>query len=96
MDMPRIIIGRAAHRAFATMMAAAMTLSCAVSSPSVSAKDQASRERGDVPGWVMITMMTAIVVIVLLGVFQEAVVTAVKNAFDSITGQSATTGTGTP
>lgn len=43
-------------------------------------------ERGDVPGWVMITMMTAIVVIVLLGVFQEAVVTAVQNAFDSIQG----------
>lgn len=46
-----------------------------------------SSDRGDVPGWVMITMMTAIVVIVLLGVFQEAVVTAVKNAFDSISGQ---------
>ena len=47
-----------------------------------------SRDRGDVPGWVMITMMTAIVVIVLLGVFQDAVVTAVKNAFDSIGGRS--------
>lgn len=44
-------------------------------------------DRGDVPGWVMVTMMTAIVVIVLLGVFQEAVVNAVKNAFDSISGQ---------
>ncbi len=43
-------------------------------------------DRGDVPGWVMITMMTAIVVIVLLGVFQDAVVTAVTNAFDSISG----------
>lgn len=46
-----------------------------------------SSDRGDVPGWVMITMMTAIVVIVLLGVFQDAVVTAVTNAFDSISGQ---------
>lgn len=46
-----------------------------------------ANDRGDVPGWVMITMMTAIVVIVLLGVFQDAVVTAVKNAFDSIGGQ---------
>lgn len=44
------------------------------------------RERGDVPGWVMITMMTAIVVIVLLGVFQDAVVNAIQNAFDSIQG----------
>lgn len=47
---------------------------------------ETAQDRGDVPGWVMITMMTAIVVIVLLGVFQEAVVTAVKNAFDSISG----------
>ena len=46
-----------------------------------------SSERGDVPGWVMITMMTAIVVIVLIGVFQDAVVNAVKNAFNSITGK---------
>jgi len=34
----------------------------------------------------MVTMMTAIVVIVLLGVFEEAVVNAVQNAFDSIQG----------
>ncbi|MBN9610127.1 MAG: hypothetical protein J0I11_12530 [Actinobacteria bacterium] len=50
-------------------------------------RDRRDRDRGDVPGWVMVTMMTAIVVIVLLGVFQEAVVNAVKNAFDSISGQ---------
>jgi hypothetical protein len=45
-------------------------------------------ERGDVPGWVMITMMTAIVVIALLAVFRTAVVEAVTNAFNSITGKS--------
>jgi hypothetical protein len=45
-------------------------------------------ERGDVPGWVMITMMTAIVVIALLAVFRTAVVDAVTNAFNSITGKS--------
>ena len=44
------------------------------------------RDRGDVPGWVMITMMTAIVVIALLAVFRTAVVNAVSSAFDSITG----------
>ncbi len=43
-------------------------------------------ERGDVPGWVMITMMTAIVVIALIGVFRDAVVNAVQNAFSSISG----------
>jgi hypothetical protein len=44
----------------------------------------AERDRGDVPGWVMITVMTAIVVIALLAVFREQVVTAVQNAFDSV------------
>jgi hypothetical protein len=43
-------------------------------------------DRGDVPGWVMITVMTAIVVIALLTVFQEQVTSAVKNAFDSVSG----------
>jgi len=44
------------------------------------------RDRGDVPGWVMITVMTAIVVIALLAVFREQVVTAVQNAFQSVSG----------
>ncbi len=84
-------IHQAAHRALAALMAVSMTphRAAAPTAPD----GHTSGDRGDVPGWVMITMMTAIVVIVLLGVFQEAVVTAVKNAFDSITGQSAT---GTP
>ena len=43
-------------------------------------------DRGDVPGWVMITVMTAIVVIALLAVFREQVVNAVTNAFESVSG----------
>ncbi len=43
-------------------------------------------DRGDVPGWVMITVMTAIVVIALLTVFREQVTTAVRNAFQSVSG----------
>ena len=46
------------------------------------------RDRGDVPGWVMITLMTAIVVIGLLAVFQRQVISAVQTAFNSITGTS--------
>lgn len=68
----------AAHRLFAAGIAALYTARVPAG--------RRGRDRGDVPGWVMITMMTAIVVIVLLGVFQDAVVTAVRNAFDSITG----------
>lgn len=41
-------------------------------------------DRGDVPGWVMITLMTAIVVLALLAVFRDQVVEAVKKAFDSV------------
>lgn len=48
---------------------------------------QPRSERGDVPGWVMITMMTAIVVIALIAVFRDAVLSAVTNAFNSITGK---------
>ncbi len=41
-------------------------------------------DRGDVPGWVMITVMTAIVVLALLGVFRTQVTAAVENAFTSV------------
>ena len=41
-------------------------------------------ERGDVPGWVMITVMTAALVLAILAVFQDAIVTAVQNALDNV------------
>ncbi len=53
---------------------------------STGANRETDDDRGDVPGWVMITVMTAIVVIALLAVFREQVTTAVKNAFDSVSG----------
>lgn len=45
------------------------------------------RERGDVPGWVMVVVMTAALVIAILIPFREAIVEAVQNALDSVTGQ---------
>jgi hypothetical protein len=42
-------------------------------------------ERGDVPGWVMITVMTAALVLAILAVFQDAIVDAVTNALNSVT-----------
>ncbi len=42
-------------------------------------------ERGDVPGWVMITVMTAALVLAILMPFREAVVAAVTNALASVT-----------
>jgi hypothetical protein len=43
-------------------------------------------ERGDVPGWVMITVMTAALVLAILIPFREAIVAAVSNALTSVTG----------
>lgn len=44
------------------------------------------RERGDVPGWVMVTVMSAILVVALLAVFEPQIKHAVGNALDSVTG----------
>jgi hypothetical protein len=42
-------------------------------------------ERGDVPGWVMITVMTAALVLAILIPFRTAIVDAVQNALTSVT-----------
>lgn len=42
-------------------------------------------ERGDVPGWVMITVMTAALVLAILVPFRTAIVAAVQNALASVT-----------
>ena len=42
-------------------------------------------ERGDVPGWVMITVMTAALVLAILIPFRQAIVAAVQNALQSVT-----------
>jgi hypothetical protein len=42
-------------------------------------------ERGDVPGWVMITVMTAALVLAILVPFRTAIVDAVTRALNSVT-----------
>ena len=49
----------------------------------------ARSERGDVPGWVMVTVMTAILVVAILGVFEPQIKSAVSNAIDSVTNSGA-------
>jgi hypothetical protein len=44
------------------------------------------RERGDVPGWVMVTVMSAILVVAILGVFEPQIKNAVTSAIDSVSG----------
>ncbi len=45
----------------------------------------ADRERGDVPGWVMVTVMSAILVVAILAVFEPQIKDAIGNALDSVT-----------
>lgn len=42
-------------------------------------------ERGDVPGWVMVTVMTAGLVVVIFALFRAKITDAVSNAIDSVT-----------
>jgi hypothetical protein len=42
-------------------------------------------ERGDVPGWVMVTVMTAILVVAILAAFRQPIIDAVTNALNSVT-----------
>jgi hypothetical protein len=45
-------------------------------------------ERGDVPGWVMVTIMTAGLVVAIFAVFRDKITTAISNAIDSVTGNT--------
>ena len=45
-----------------------------------------SGERGDVPGWVLITLMTAALVVLIWGVASERLVEIFNRAMDSISG----------
>jgi hypothetical protein len=45
-------------------------------------------ERGDVPGWVMVTVMTAGLVVVIFAVFKGKITDAVSSAIDSVTGNT--------
>lgn len=48
---------------------------------------EGGRDRGDVPGWVMVVVMTAALVIAILIPFRDAIVAAIQNALTSVTGQ---------
>lgn len=41
-------------------------------------------ERGDVPGWVMVTVMTAAFVVLLIATFRDRIVQIVGDALDSV------------
>ena len=47
----------------------------------------ADHERGDVPGWVMVTVMTAILVVAILGIFEPQIKDALSGIIDSVSGK---------
>jgi hypothetical protein len=42
------------------------------------------RDRGDVPGWVMVTVMSAILVVAIIAVFEPQITHAITSAIDSV------------
>jgi hypothetical protein len=45
----------------------------------------ADAARGDVPGWVMVTVMTAGLVVAIFAIFKGRITSAVEDAIDSVT-----------
>jgi hypothetical protein len=54
----------------------------------VAARLRADRERGDVPGWVMVTVMTAVLVVAILGIFEPQIKSALTGIIDSVSGSN--------
>lgn len=46
--------------------------------------DRENGERGDVPGWVMVTLMSAILVVAILVPFRKQVLPAISDAINSV------------
>lgn len=67
-------------RDVATVIAVAVQVRVA----GLAADERDERERGDVPGWVMVTVMTAGLVVAVFGVFRGAIIAAVQNAINSV------------
>jgi len=42
-------------------------------------------DRGDVPGWVMVTVMTAILVVAILATFESPIKAAITDALHNVT-----------
>ena len=47
-------------------------------------RSSSDRDRGDVPGWVMVTVMSAILVVAILGIFEPQIKSALSGILDSV------------
>jgi hypothetical protein len=52
------------------------------------ARRRVGGDRGDVPGWVMVTVMTAILVVAILGIFEPQMKDALSGIIDSVSGKN--------
>ena len=52
------------------------------------ARERLRQDRGDVPGWVMVTVMTAILVVAILAIFEPQIKSALSGIIDSISGSN--------
>lgn len=48
--------------------------------------EQSERDRGDVPGWVMITLMTVAIATIIWTVMGGSFMTVLRSALDGVTG----------
>ncbi len=76
----RLTINSVRRLALLPSFGAALMLRVAV------ARDSRDGERGDVPGWVMITLMSAVLVAGLLALAQEQLAAMFQDAMGRITG----------
>ncbi|MEP7055517.1 MAG: hypothetical protein ABI912_09745 [Actinomycetota bacterium] len=58
--------------------------------------ESAERERGDIPGWVMITLMTVAVSMAIWGLVNGSIMNVLTNALNGVTGNGPTGGTTPP
>lgn len=52
----------------------------------LAARARLREDRGDVPGWVMVTVMTAVLVVAILGIFEPQIKSALSGIIDSVSG----------
>jgi len=50
-------------------------------------RERGRGDRADVPGWVMVTVMTAVLVVAILGIFEPQIKDALSGIIDSVSGK---------
>jgi hypothetical protein len=54
----------------------------------LTAPARGGRDRGDIPGWVMVTVMSAGLIVAIFSVFRDAITEAIKTALSQVVSQT--------